>query len=41
MGRLGEPEDVADGILHIAAPQGTHLTGRILTTDGGLELVRS
>ncbi|MEU0965796.1 SDR family oxidoreductase [Streptomyces sp. NPDC005917] len=37
-GRLGDPQDVADWILRIADPQGTHLTGQVLTIDGGLEL---
>ncbi|SDN75513.1 hypothetical protein [Streptomyces wuyuanensis] len=41
MGRLGEPEDVADRILRIAEPQGTHLTGQIPAVDGVLELVWS
>ncbi|MGW1886995.1 SDR family NAD(P)-dependent oxidoreductase [Streptomyces sp. NPDC001970] len=38
-GRLGDPKDVADWILRIADPQGTHVTGQVLTIDGGLELV--
>ncbi|MFJ9034024.1 SDR family NAD(P)-dependent oxidoreductase [Streptomyces sp. NPDC102274] len=37
-GRLGDPKDVADWILRIADPQGAHVTGQILTIDGGLEL---
>jgi NAD(P)-dependent dehydrogenase (short-subunit alcohol dehydrogenase family) len=37
-GRLNDPKDVADWILRIADPQGTHITGQILTIDGGLEL---
>ncbi|WP_328890923.1 SDR family NAD(P)-dependent oxidoreductase [Streptomyces sp. NBC_00316] len=37
-GRLGHPRDVADWILRIADPQGSHVTGQILTIDGGLEL---
>ncbi|MFG3658670.1 SDR family NAD(P)-dependent oxidoreductase [Streptomyces sp. NPDC047706] len=37
-GRLGAPRDVADRILRLADPQGTHLTGQVLTIDGGLEL---
>ncbi|MET7860344.1 SDR family oxidoreductase [Streptomyces sp. NPDC005318] len=37
-GRLGRPRDVADWILRIADPQGSHVTGQILTIDGGLEL---
>lgn len=38
-GRLGDPGDVADWILRIADPRGTHVTGQVLTVDGGLELV--
>ncbi|MFB7500618.1 SDR family NAD(P)-dependent oxidoreductase [Streptomyces sp. NPDC056161] len=37
-GRLGDPEDVARWILYIADPQGRHITGQVLTVDGGLEL---
>ncbi|MCX4572853.1 SDR family oxidoreductase [Streptomyces sp. NBC_01571] len=38
-GRLGDAEDVADWILRVADPLSTHLTGQVLTIDGGLELV--
>ncbi|MGP4052015.1 SDR family NAD(P)-dependent oxidoreductase [Streptomyces sp. 2A115] len=38
-GRLGDPGDVADWILRIADPRGTHVTGQVLTVDGGLELI--
>ncbi|MEU9287645.1 SDR family oxidoreductase [Streptomyces sp. NPDC048275] len=37
-GRLGAPKDIADWIVRIADPQGTYVTGQILTIDGGLEL---
>ncbi|GGJ55787.1 SDR family NAD(P)-dependent oxidoreductase [Streptomyces brasiliensis] len=37
-GRLGDPEDIADWILRIADPLGAHITGQVLTVDGGLEL---
>ncbi|MCI3242022.1 SDR family NAD(P)-dependent oxidoreductase [Streptomyces spinosisporus] len=37
-GRLGRPGDVADWILRIADPRSAHITGQVLTTDGGLEL---
>ncbi|MBW8698559.1 Aklaviketone reductase DauE [Streptomyces sp. MBT84] len=39
VGRIGDPKDVADWILRLADPRDTHLTGQILTIDGGLELV--
>ncbi|WP_329525664.1 SDR family NAD(P)-dependent oxidoreductase [Streptomyces sp. NBC_01462] len=38
-GRLGDAEDVAGWILRVADPTSTHLTGQVLTIDGGLELV--
>jgi NAD(P)-dependent dehydrogenase (short-subunit alcohol dehydrogenase family) len=38
-GRLGNPKDVANWILRIADPLSTHVTGQVLTIDGGLELV--
>ncbi|WP_330319525.1 SDR family oxidoreductase [Streptomyces clavifer] len=38
-GRLGDPGDVAEWILRIADPRGTHVTGQVLTVDGGLELI--
>ncbi|MFJ5273169.1 SDR family NAD(P)-dependent oxidoreductase [Streptomyces sp. NPDC088358] len=38
-GRLGDAEDIADWILRVADPTNTHLTGQVLTIDGGLELV--
>jgi NAD(P)-dependent dehydrogenase (short-subunit alcohol dehydrogenase family) len=37
-GRLGDPKDIADWILRIADPRGAHITGQVLTVDGGLEL---
>lgn len=39
MGRLGDPEDVADWIVRVADPRGTFVTGQVLTIGGGLELV--
>lgn len=38
LGRRGEPEEVAEWILHLADPAATWLTGQVLTLDGGLEL---
>lgn len=38
-GRLGNPEEVAGWIVRIADPRGTHVTGQVLTVDGGLELI--
>ncbi|WEX07211.1 SDR family NAD(P)-dependent oxidoreductase [Chelativorans sp. AA-79] len=36
MGRLGEPEDIADVIHFLASPAARYLTGQVLTVDGGL-----
>lgn len=36
MGRLGEPEDIADVIQFLASPAARYLTGQVLTVDGGL-----
>lgn len=38
MGRLAGPRDVAEWILRVAEPMRTHMTGQIVTVDGGLEL---
>ena len=36
MGRVGEPEDIADVILFLASNAARYITGQILTVDGGL-----
>jgi 3-oxoacyl-[acyl-carrier protein] reductase len=36
LGRLGEPQDVADAILFLASDAASFITGHILTIDGGL-----
>ncbi|MFJ5213879.1 SDR family NAD(P)-dependent oxidoreductase [Streptomyces sp. NPDC088354] len=38
-GRLADPGDIAEWILRVADPAVTHLTGQVITVDGGLELV--
>lgn len=35
MGRLGEPEEIAYGILYLACDESSFCTGSILTVDGG------
>jgi len=35
MGRLGEPSEVAEGILFLASDQASFITGAILPVDGG------
>ena len=36
MGRVGEPEDVADVILFLASNAARYLTGQVIVVDGGL-----
>jgi 3-oxoacyl-[acyl-carrier protein] reductase len=36
LGRLGEPQDVADAVLFLASPAAAFITGHVLTVDGGL-----
>jgi 3-oxoacyl-[acyl-carrier protein] reductase len=36
MGRLGEPEDIADVILFLASEAARYITGQVIAVDGGL-----
>jgi NAD(P)-dependent dehydrogenase (short-subunit alcohol dehydrogenase family) len=36
IGRLGTPEEIADGILFLACDESRFATGSILTIDGGM-----
>lgn len=38
MGRVGEPEDIADVIHFLASSSARYLTGQVLTVDGGLRV---
>jgi 7-alpha-hydroxysteroid dehydrogenase len=35
--RLGEPEDIAAGVLYLSSAAGAFITGKVLEVDGGLE----
>ncbi|MCD6639487.1 MAG: SDR family oxidoreductase [Nocardioides sp.] len=37
LGRVGEPEDVAAGVLYLASPAGRYVTGKLVEVDGGLQ----
>ncbi|GAB4131552.1 3-oxoacyl-[acyl-carrier-protein] reductase [Thermopirellula anaerolimosa] len=36
LGRLGEPQDVADAVLFLASPAAAFITGTVIRVDGGL-----
>jgi 3-oxoacyl-[acyl-carrier protein] reductase len=40
MGRLGEPEDVADVITVLASSAARYITGQTIVVDGGLQVGR-
>jgi len=35
MGRIGEPEDIANAVVFLAAPESGWITAQMLTVDGG------
>lgn len=41
LGRVGQPEDVADAICWLADPEADWVTGQVIGVDGGLGTVRS
>jgi len=41
LGRVGQPEDVADLIIFVASEKASWITGQIFTVDGGRSLTLS
>ena len=39
LGRVGQPEDIAEAALYLASDAASHVTGAILAVDGGAHLV--
>ena len=35
MGRIGEPEDIANAVAFLSAPESGWITAQVLTVDGG------
>ena len=38
LGRLGEPEDIAEGVRYLAGPESSWVTGQSIAIEGGNEL---
>jgi 3-oxoacyl-[acyl-carrier protein] reductase len=36
LGRMGQPDDIAEAALFLAGPGASYITGQVLTVDGGL-----
>ena len=36
MGRIGDPQDIADAAVFLASPLSSYITGQVLTVDGGM-----
>lgn len=36
LGRIGQPEDVAEGVFFLASPASSFITGQVLPVDGGM-----
>jgi 3-oxoacyl-[acyl-carrier protein] reductase len=36
LGRLGDPEDIADAVCFLAGPGASYVTGQVLAVDGGM-----
>ena len=34
--RMGQPEDIAQAVVHFALPMSNYVTGQVLVVDGGV-----
>ena len=37
LGRVGEPEDIAAGVLYLSSKAGQYVTGKLIEIDGGIQ----